>query len=76
MIQECDVVRSAAVKDVALESQRPNRNGHVTALRSEADTFSAEKDLEICYKGEKVTDLSQANLLVGGKVKICELPDI
>jgi len=69
-------VPSTAVKYVELEIQRPKRNRHVNALRSEADTFSAENDLEIRYKGEKVTDFSQAYLLVSGKVKMCELPDI
>jgi len=44
-------------------------------LRSEADNFPAENDLEIRYKGEKVTDLSQAYLLFSGKMKMCELPD-
>jgi len=67
---------SDAVEEVELESQRPKRNGLVTALRSEADTFSAENDLEIRYKCEKVTDLSQAYLLVSGKMKMCEFPDI
>ena len=59
-----------------MESQRPKRKGLVTALRSETDTFSAENDLEIRYKGEKVADLSQAYLLVSGKMKMCEFPDI
>jgi len=33
-------------------------------------------DLEIRYKGEKITDLSQAYILVSGKMKMCELLDI
>jgi len=37
--------------------------------------LSAENDLEIRYKGEN-TYLSQAYLLVSGKMKMCELPDI
>ena len=45
-------------------------------MRSEADTFPAENDLEIRYKCEKFTDLSQAYLVVSGKVKICELPHL
>ena len=61
------MVPSAAVEDVELESQRPKRKGHGNALRSEADTFSTENDLEIRYKSKKVTDLSQAYLLVSGK---------
>ena len=45
-------------------------------MSSEADTFSAENDLEIHYKGENVTDLPQAYLVVSGKMKMCELPHI
>jgi len=74
--KKCDVVPSDTVEEVELESQRPKRKGLVTALRSEADTFSAENELEIRYKGEKVTDLSQAYLLVSGKMKMCDFPDI
>jgi len=72
----CYVMPSAAVEDVELEKQRPKRKGNVTVLRSEVDAFSAENDLEICYKGDKVTDLSQAYLVASGKGKICELPHI
>ena len=74
--KKCDVVPSDAVEEVELESQRPKRKGLVTPLRSEADTFSAGNDLEIRYKSEKVTDLSQAYLLISGKMKMCEFPDI
>ena len=70
------MVPSDAVEEVELESQRPKRKGLVTALRSEADNVLAENDLEIRYKGEKVTDLSQAYLLVSGKMKMCDFPDI
>ena len=66
------MVPSETVEEVELESQRPKRKGLLTALRSEADTFSAENELEIRYKGEKVTDLSQACLLVSGKMKMCD----
>ena len=52
--KKCDVVPSDTVEEVELESQRPKRKGLVTALRSEADTFSAEMILKSATKVRKL----------------------
>ena len=73
---ECDVVPSAVVRYLELDSDRPRRRGTPTTLRTDADSFSVENSLEVRYTGEKITILSQTYKVIRGRTMTCKLPHI